>query len=110
VIGITGSDTKCDWLIDELGVDAAFNYNDKTWKERFDAEIGALDVFFDNCGGDIANFVYDRLNPLGRVIGCGELSSSLIITLLDYVPRLDRFLWYITSFLCFQLMYLTLYR
>lgn len=42
VIGIAGSTEKCNWLIDELGIDAAYNYKDVGWQAKFEAEVGNL--------------------------------------------------------------------
>lgn len=44
VVAIAGSTEKCDWLVNELGADAAYNYKDKEWQSKFEAEIGRLYV------------------------------------------------------------------
>ena len=56
VFGTTGSQEKCDWLVNELGYDYAFNYNDKDWFSKLkDASEGKLDIIFDNSGGEVMN-------------------------------------------------------
>lgn len=42
VIGIAGAEDKCKWLVEELGIDAAYNYKDKDWKAKFRKEVGYL--------------------------------------------------------------------
>lgn len=75
-IGLTGSDDKGRWLVDELGYEAALNY--KTTDLR-DALVRAcpngIDVFFDSVGGDILNAALSRLNRHGRVALCGAISQ-----------------------------------
>lgn len=49
VIGIAGSDDKCKWLIDDLGFDAALNYKDADFRQKFkEATPDYIDVYFDN--------------------------------------------------------------
>lgn len=75
-VGLTGSDDKCAWLIEELGYDAAINYKRHdlrvTLKESCPAGI---DVFFDSVGGDLLNTVLARLNQHGVVALCGAISQ-----------------------------------
>ncbi|MCR9279819.1 MAG: NADP-dependent oxidoreductase [Pseudomonadaceae bacterium] len=75
VVGIAGSDDKCNWLLDELGFDGAINY--KT------ADIGAeidrlcptgIDIYFDNVGGEILDLALDRIRDNARVVLCGGIS------------------------------------
>ncbi|KAF8896380.1 alcohol dehydrogenase [Infundibulicybe gibba] len=74
VYGIAGSQDKCEWLINELGVDGAFNYKSPTFREDF-KKIGYLDVFFDNVGGEILDMALLRLKKYARVILCGAISD-----------------------------------
>jgi NADPH-dependent curcumin reductase CurA len=74
-VGLTGSDEKCRWLIEELGYDAAINY--KTTDLRLalkEACSMGIDVFFDSVGGEILNTVLARLNRHGRIVLCGAIS------------------------------------
>jgi NADPH-dependent curcumin reductase CurA len=49
VIGITGSEAKCTWLRDELGLDVALNYKDPNFVRQFADAVGdGVDVYFDN--------------------------------------------------------------
>ncbi|KAI0322620.1 alcohol dehydrogenase [Amylostereum chailletii] len=75
VIGIAGSDEKCAWLINDLGIDKAFNYKESSWRETFVEQVGEVDVYFDNVGGEILDFMLSRLNPRARISLCGGISS-----------------------------------
>jgi len=74
VIAIAGSDEKCAWLEQELGVDKALNYKSKTFYKDWKAQ-GYLDVYFDNVGGDILDFALTKLNKGARVVLCGAISE-----------------------------------
>jgi len=74
VIAIAGSDEKCTWLKNELGVDNALNYKSKTFYEEWKS-LGYLDVYFDNVGGDILDFALTRLNKHARIVLCGAISE-----------------------------------
>lgn len=50
VIAIAGTDDKCKWLEDELGVDKALNYKHPDFVNDFKESVGYLDVYFDNGG------------------------------------------------------------
>lgn len=76
VIGVVGSQEKADWIINELGFDAAINY--KT--DDLDAQLAAaapdgIDLFFENTGGPIQHLIFDRINAHGRVVVCGLIAD-----------------------------------
>ena len=76
VIGSAGSDAKCRWLKDELGLDAAINY--KSGELRHSLKAAApkgIDVYFDNVGGEHLNSALPRMNALGRIAVCGMISA-----------------------------------
>ncbi|KAI0661771.1 alcohol dehydrogenase [Cubamyces menziesii] len=75
VYAIAGSQDKCDWLEKELGVDKAFNYKSPTFFDDFRKTVGYLDVYFDNVGGDILNYMLTRLKPKARIVLCGAISD-----------------------------------
>jgi NADPH-dependent curcumin reductase CurA len=76
VVGLTGSDDKCRWLVDDLGLDAAVNYRTAdvaaSLKQHFPKGI---DVFFDNVGGPLLDLALARIANRGRVVLCGAISS-----------------------------------
>ena len=76
VIGTAGSASKCSYLIEECGFDAAINY--KT--EDVDARIKELcpdkiDIFYDNVGGPLLDTVLKNLARGARVVICGAISQ-----------------------------------
>ncbi|KAI0635973.1 alcohol dehydrogenase [Trametes polyzona] len=75
VYAIAGSQDKCDWLEKDLGVDKAFNYKSPTFFDDFRRTVGYLDVYFDNVGGDILNFMLTRLKQKARIVLCGAISD-----------------------------------
>ncbi|MEQ9144466.1 MAG: NADP-dependent oxidoreductase [Parvibaculaceae bacterium] len=76
VIGIAGSDEKCDWLKAELGYDATINYKTQpVHKALKDVAPQGIDVYFDNVGGDILEAALFRMNLFGRIACCGAVSQ-----------------------------------
>lgn len=83
VIGVVGSDEKADWIVNELGFDAAINYK----SDNLDGQLAAqapsgIDILFENTGGPIQNLVVERMNAHGRVVVCGLIAdySKLVPT------------------------------
>jgi NADPH-dependent curcumin reductase CurA len=76
VIGSAGSDEKVAYLIDELGLDAAFNYRDGPVAELLKATApNGIDVYFDNVGGDHLEAALGALRRGGRIALCGAISA-----------------------------------
>lgn len=75
VVGITGSEEKCRWLVDGLGFDAAIDHHVDGFAEALRAATpDRVDVYFDNVGGWILDAVLHRLAMHGRVALCGAIS------------------------------------
>ena len=76
VVGISGSDKKTKYLIDELGFDNAINY--RTIPNLKQALMGAcpegVDIYFDNVGGEISDAVLSLINNNARIPLCGQIS------------------------------------
>ena len=76
VVGSAGSDAKVTWLLEEAGVDAAFNYKKV---EDLSAEVGkhceGVDIYFDNVGGPHLVAALDQMKPWGRIVLCGMISQ-----------------------------------
>lgn len=77
VVGSVGSQAKVDWLRDELGVDAAFNYKEAT---SLKAELGkhcpnGIDIYFENVGGEHLEAALTHMNNNGRIPVCGMISQ-----------------------------------
>ena len=77
VVGSAGSQQKVAWLMDEAGIDAAFNYkkvNDLNAELKDHCPDG-IDVYFDNVGGDHLEAAIERMNRFGRIVSCGMISQ-----------------------------------
>ncbi len=76
VIGSAGSDEKCDWLENTIGIDKAINY--KTCGDLGaalrDAAPKGIDVYFENVGGEHLQAALDSLRPFGRIAACGMIA------------------------------------
>src|SRR6478609_2543856 len=76
VIGSAGSEAKVRFLLDELGLDAAFNYRDGPVVDLLrEAAPEGIDVYFDNVGGDHLEAALATLRGWGRVALCGAISE-----------------------------------
>jgi NADPH-dependent curcumin reductase CurA len=76
VIGSAGSDAKVAYLLDELGLDAAFNYKGAPVAEQLQRVApDGIDVYFDNVGGDHLDAALVTLRKGGRVAICGTISE-----------------------------------
>lgn len=76
VIGIAGGAAKCDWLVRELGFDAALDYKAGDLRRQLRAAAPqGVDVYFDNVGGDIFETVLFAMRNFGRIACCGAVSS-----------------------------------
>lgn len=76
VVGLAGSKDKCDFLVKELGFDAAINYKDPQWKKQLkEATPEYIDVFFDNTGGEILDACLARAARDSRFVICGAISQ-----------------------------------
>jgi hypothetical protein len=76
VIGSAGSDEKVRHLLEELGLDAAFNYKRGALPDLLhEAAPDGIDVYFDNVGGDHLEAALGALRRSGRVAICGMISE-----------------------------------
>ncbi|KXH34100.1 zinc-binding dehydrogenase [Colletotrichum salicis] len=76
VIGSVGSDEKLDFITNELGFDAGFNYKTESPHDALKrlAPQG-IDMYFENVGGDHLEAALESFNQQGRIIGCGMISD-----------------------------------
>jgi NADPH-dependent curcumin reductase len=75
-VGIAGGAEKCNYLVKELGFDAAIDYKSENVIEglRKHCPTG-VNVYFDNVGGDILDAVLANLARGARVVICGAISQ-----------------------------------
>jgi NADPH:quinone reductase len=93
VVGIAGSDAKINYMVGELGFDAAFNYRSIENYYQALREIcpDGIDIYFDNVGGAITDAVIRLLRPNGRVAVCGQI-SQYNLEQIEMGPRLLPYL------------------
>lgn len=76
VIGIAGTEEKCKWLTNTLGLDFAINYKTADIAESLKAYApDGVDCYFDNVGGRISSIVLTQMKLFGRISVCGGISS-----------------------------------
>jgi len=77
VVASAGSDQKVAWLLENAGVDAAFNYKRV---DDLEAELqkhcpDGLDIYFENVGGEHLQAALAVMNMHGRIPLCGMISQ-----------------------------------
>ena len=76
VVGIAGSDEKCNWLTNELGFDAAVNYRSGSILDALKRTCPkGIDIYFDNVGGEILDAALALINLRARIPLCGMISQ-----------------------------------
>lgn len=76
VIGIAGTQEKCDWLVNDLGFDAALNYKtDDLNKGLADFAPDGINVHFENVGGEPFKAAFRNMAAHGRMLFCGFISA-----------------------------------
>jgi NADPH-dependent curcumin reductase CurA len=76
VVGIAGGDTKCRYVIDELGFDFCVDHHEDDLPGRLAAACPkGIDVYFENVGGAVFDAVLPLLNTKARVPVCGLVAA-----------------------------------
>ena len=76
VIGSAGSADKVRYLLDDLGLAAAFDYHDGPVLDQLRAAApDGIDVYFDNVGGDHLQAALATMRRWGRIAMCGAISE-----------------------------------
>ncbi|MDP9102010.1 MAG: NADP-dependent oxidoreductase [Actinomycetota bacterium] len=80
VVGSAGSADKVEWLVGDLGFDAAFCYRDGPVATQLSAALervgqDGVDVYFDNVGGEHLEAAITAMRPGGRAAICGMISA-----------------------------------
>ena len=75
VIGIAGTDAKCEW-VKSLGADECLNYKSSSFASDLKkATPDFVNVYFDNVGGEILDLMLTRMAMHGRIAACGAISN-----------------------------------
>jgi len=76
VVGIAGSDEKCNYVTDTLGFDACVNHKSSDLAQQLVEQCpNGIDVYFENVGGAVFDAVMPLLNASARVPLCGLISQ-----------------------------------
>lgn len=76
VVGLAGDQEKVDYCVNELGFDACINYKTESVRTALRAACPTgIDVYFDNVGGEILDFVLEQIRFKARIVICGAISQ-----------------------------------
>jgi NADPH-dependent curcumin reductase CurA len=77
VIGSAGSAEKVKWLVDQAGIDNAFNYKEVNDISEHLRKVcpDKIDIYFDNVGGKHLEAALDNMKTFGRIVLCGMISQ-----------------------------------
>lgn len=76
VIGIAGSEAKCQWMEETLGFDGSINYkSDEISKKLRSLAPEGVDIYFENAGGSLTQIVLNQMRLKGRIAICGLISE-----------------------------------
>ncbi|MFI5396109.1 MAG: NADP-dependent oxidoreductase [Candidatus Binatia bacterium] len=76
VVGIAGGAEKCQYIVMDLGFDAAIDYKGEDVKKALRERCPkGVDVYFDNVGGDILDAVLTQLTRGARIVISGAISQ-----------------------------------
>lgn len=77
MVGICGTDEKCQVLVHEMGFDAAVNYKkDNVAEKLLEYCPDGVDSYFDNVGGQISEVVISQV----RIEKISKVSNILLIS------------------------------
>ncbi|KAG0306156.1 hypothetical protein BGZ98_002864 [Dissophora globulifera] len=86
VIGSAGSDEKVNYLLNDLGFDAAFNYKTKDTRAELDAVAPqGIEIYFDHVGGETLDIALEKLKVNGLIVAIGSISTTSVKT--PYVTK-----------------------
>lgn len=92
VVGVAGTQQKCDYVTHELGFDACVSHRDDDLLGAVrDACPDGIDIYFENVGGKVFDAVLPLLNNFARVPVCGRIANYNLTDALagpDGVPKL----------------------
>ena len=76
VVGIAGGAEKCNYVVRDLGFDAAIDYKSENVRAAVHQHCPqGVDVYFDNVGGDILDAVLTQIARGARIVICGAISQ-----------------------------------
>lgn len=93
VVGIAGTDEKVKLLKEEFGFDEVINYKTCTDLKQAikDACPNAVDIYYDNVGGETSDAVISNINYNARIVLCGQI-ALYNVTEIPIGPRIQPML------------------
>ncbi|CAI9084735.1 NADP-dependent oxidoreductase [Candidatus Methylacidiphilum fumarolicum] len=81
VVGITDSEEKCRFLLEELNFDSAINEKRENLEEKLKQYVPeGIDLYYDNVGGETLDTALLFLRKNSRVVICGMISQYNVKT------------------------------
>jgi NADPH-dependent curcumin reductase CurA len=75
-VGIAGGAEKCDFIVKDLGFDAAIDYKKDDVRKALQQHCPrGIDIYFDNVGGEILDAALAQLARGARIALCGAISQ-----------------------------------
>ena len=73
VVGICGTQEKCDWITNELGFEVAVNYKTGNLEEDLKRACpNGIDIYFDNVGGHVSDCVLKQVKLFCHLLNTME--------------------------------------
>ena len=78
VIGLAGTDEKCQYVVNTLHFQHCLNYRSAKWEDELTEMVPqGLDCLFENVGGVAFDCVLEKMNPFSRIALCGLVAEGL---------------------------------
>jgi NADPH-dependent curcumin reductase len=75
-VGVAGGQTKCDYVVNQLGFDACVDHRTEHLTKALAAACPkGIDVYFDNVGGAVLEAVFRLMNQHARIPLCGTIAD-----------------------------------
>jgi NADPH-dependent curcumin reductase CurA len=75
VVGVAGVQSKCDYVVQELGFDACVSYRAEDFADQLHAACpDGIDIYYENVGGQVLETVIPLLNFGARIPVCGLIA------------------------------------
>jgi NADPH-dependent curcumin reductase CurA len=76
VVGFAGGADRCQWVLDNLGIDKCIDYRAKDFEEQLKAAFpNGTDVYSDGIGGILTETVTKLINQNGRLLSYGSAAA-----------------------------------
>lgn len=91
VVGIAGTEEKCNYAKEVLGVDSCVNHKSETFEKDLEQVCSdGIDIYYENVGGKVFDAVMPLLNTSARIPLCGLISQYNATSLPDGPDRISQ--------------------